>query len=97
MLVLVGTVKISDRLVREMLGIQEVKLKVTIEEIEEDLCDLDTEYREALEKGLVDMKYLSDTPLSLKYGTDIQQQELKRVYSKPLSGKQLKDIINYLI
>lgn len=51
MLVLVGTVKISDRLVREMLGIQEVKLKVTIEEIEEDLCDLDTEYREALAKG----------------------------------------------
>ena len=96
MLVLVGTVKISDRLVREMLGIQDVKLKVTIEEIEEDLCDLDTEYREALAKGLVDMKYLSDTPLSLKYGTDIQQQELKRVYSKPLSGKQLKDIINYI-
>ena len=96
MLVLVGTVKISDRLVREMLGIQEVKLKVTIEEIEEDLCDLDTEYREALAKGLVDMKYLSDTPLSLKYGTDMQQQELKRVYSKPLSGKQLKDIINYI-
>lgn len=71
-------------------------MKVTIEEIEEDLCDLDTEYREALAKGLVDMKYLSDTPLSLKYGTDIQQQELKRVYSKPLSGKQLKDIINYI-
>lgn len=71
-------------------------MKVTIEEIEEDLCDLDTEYREALAKGLVDMKYLSDTPLSLKYGTDMQQQELKRVYSKPLSGKQLKDIINYI-
>jgi hypothetical protein len=71
-------------------------LKVTIEEIEEDLCDLDTEYREALAKGLVDMKYLSDTPLLLKYGTDMQQQELKRVYSKPLSGKQLKDIINYI-
>lgn len=70
-------------------------MKVTIEEIE-DLCDLDTEYREALAKGLVDMKYLSDTPLSLKYGTDMQQQELKRVYSKPLSGKQLKDIINYI-
>ena len=67
-------------------------MKVTIEEIEEDLCDLDTEYREALAKGLVDMKYLSDTPLSLKYGTDMQQQELKRVYSKPLSGKQLKDM-----
>lgn len=71
-------------------------MKVTIEEIEEDLCDLDTEYREALAKGLVDMKYLSDTLLSLKYGTDMQQQELKRVYSKPLSGKQLKDIINYI-
>ena len=71
-------------------------MKVTIEEIEEDLCDLDTEYREALAKGLVDMKYLSDTPLLLKYGTDMQQQELKRVYSKPLSGKQLKDIINYI-
>lgn len=39
------------------------------------------------------MKYLSDTPLSLKYGTDIQQQELKRVYSKPLSGKQLKILL----
>lgn len=65
-------------------------MKVTIEEIEEDLCDLDTEYREALAKGLVDMKYLSDTPLSLKYGTDMQQQELKRVLFKTFIRKAIK-------
>lgn len=71
-------------------------MKVTIEEIEEDLCDLDTEYRESLAKGLVDMKYLSDTPLALEYGTYMQQQELKRVYNKPLKGKQIKEIIDYI-
>ena len=86
----------GSKLIKRNNKVLYLKLSAFQKEIEEDLCDLDTEYREALAKGLVDMKYLSDTPLSLKYGTDMQQQELKRVYSKPLSGKQLKDIINYI-
>ncbi len=43
--------------------------EVTVEDIEMELCSLDTEYREALAYSLVELKYISDTPLKLKYGT----------------------------
>lgn len=72
---------------------------VTIEDIENDICDraLDTEYREALAKSLVELKYISDTPLKLKYGTEKQQEELERVWEKPLKAKQIKEIINSMM
>ena len=67
---------------------------VTIEDIEMDICDraLDTEYREALAKSLVELKYISDTPLKLQYGTEKQQKELERAWKKPLKAEQIKDI-----
>ena len=72
---------------------------VTIEDIENDICDrdLDTEYREALAKSLVELKYISDTPLKLKYGTEKQQEELERVWKRPLKAKQIKEIINSMM
>lgn len=72
------------------------KFNVTIEDIEESLCDLDTEYRESLAKALMDLKYLSDSPLNLSYGSDSQQMELKRVYERPLKSKEIKEIISYI-
>ena len=63
--------------------------EVTVEDIEMELCSLDTEYREALAYSLVELKYISDTPLKLKYGTEKQQNELKRFWEKPLKSKQI--------
>ena len=64
---------------------EEVNLKnkkVTISDIRESLYDanLDTEYREALARALMDFNYLSDSPLALSLGTEKQQQELQKVY-----------------
>lgn len=75
-----------------------MNIKVTINDIEFDLCDrtLDTEYREALAHALVKLGYLSDTPLRLSMGTEEQQQELERVCNKPLKPKQLKNIIEFI-
>lgn len=72
---------------------------VTIEDIEMSVCDrdLDTEYREALAKSLVELKYISDTPLNLKFGTEKQQKELERVWKKPLKAKQITEIINNIM
>lgn len=72
---------------------------VTIEDIEMSICDrdLDTEYREALAKSLVELKYISDTPLNLKFGTEKQQKELERVWKKPLKAKQITEIINSIM
>lgn len=72
------------------------KIKVTIEEIEESLCDLDTEYREALAKALMELNYISDSPLRLSYGTEQQKQELKNAYEKPLKANEIKEIINFI-
>ena len=72
---------------------------VTIEDIEMSICDrdLDTEYREALAKSLVELKYISDTPLNLKFGTEKQQKELERLWKKPLKAKQITEIINNIM
>ncbi len=71
-------------------------MKVTIQDIENDLFDLDTEYREALANSLMKLNYVSDSPLNLSIGTERQQQELDRVYNMPLKSKQIKEIINYM-
>ena len=44
------------------------RLELTIEDMFFDLEYLDSEYREALAKGLMDLKYLSDSPLKLTCG-----------------------------
>lgn len=72
---------------------KENNIIVTIEDIEESLCDLDTEYREALAIGLTKLNYISDTPIQLKYGNEEQQKELERVWKKPLKAKQVNEII----
>ena len=69
---------------------------VTIQDIEDSLCDLDTEYREALATTLIELNYISDTPLQLQYGTMKQREELKNIWEKPLKSKQVKDIIKYI-
>ena len=69
---------------------------VTINDIELDLSELDTEYREALARCLVDLKYLSDTPLKLSIGGVKEQLELEKVTSKPLKENQIKEKPLYL-
>lgn len=72
------------------------KIVITIADIENRLCDLDTEYRESLATALVELKYISDTPLKLEYGTEEQQVELEKAWTKPLKSKQIKEIIEYI-
>lgn len=72
------------------------KIKITINDIEESLYSLDTEYREALASALMDLNYLSDSPLNLSFGTEKQQQELQKVYETPLKARQVKEIISYI-
>lgn len=72
------------------------KIKITINDIENDLCDLDTEYRESLAHALMDFKYLSDSPLRLSYGTEKQQKELEKVYEKPLKANEIKELISFI-
>lgn len=72
------------------------KIKVTINDIEESLYSLDSEYREALARALMDLNYVSDSPLKLSLGTEKQQQELQKVYEIPLKAKQVKEIISYI-
>lgn len=72
-------------------------MKVTINDIENDLFDLDTEYREALANSLMSLNYLSSSLLQLYYGNVDQQRELKRVYETPLKPKQIKEIINCMV
>lgn len=72
------------------------KRKVTINDIQENLFDLDTEYREALAETLMKLKYISDSPINLQYGTKEQQRELQEVWNKELQPKQIIEIINYM-
>ena len=72
------------------------KIKITLDDINESLCDVDTEYREALAEALIELKYVSDTPLKLSMGTPEQQMELEKVMTKSLTAKQIKEIIGYI-
>ncbi len=71
--------------------------EVTVEDIEMELYSLDTEYREALAHSLVKLKYISDTPLNLQYGTEKQQNELKKFWKKPLKSQQIILIIRNMM
>ena len=70
---------------------------VTIEDIQDSLCNFDTEYREGLAECLMDLKYLSDSPLNLRYGTEEQQEELIKVRTTPLKANQINEIMNYML
>ena len=72
------------------------KMEITINTIEEDLSELDTEYREALANCLVELKYLSDTPLKLSFGGLKERMELEKVKSKALNDEQIVEIIKYI-
>ena len=75
------------------------KQKVTISDINESLYDanLDTEYREALANAMIELGYVSDTPLNLYMGTEKQRKELERVESKPLSNNEISEIIHLMM
>lgn len=72
------------------------KKKITIEDIKLSLYHLDTEYGEALARALIELKYLSDSPLNLSCGTEKQKRELERVYNKPLSAEQINELISFI-
>lgn len=78
-------------------SISKFNSKITVKDIEMDLFSLDTEYREALANSLVELKYISDTPLNLEYGTEKQQEELEKFWKKSLKPIQIKIIINGII
>lgn len=71
--------------------------KVTIQEIEESLYSLDSEYREQLASALKELKYLSDFPINLQYGTEKQQKEWLKFYIKPLEQKDVDKIFKYVM
>lgn len=69
------------------------KIKITLDDINESLYDVDSVYREALAEALMDLKYISDSPLNLSMGTLEQQKELEEVMTRPLKPKQIKEVI----
>lgn len=69
---------------------------ITIAEIEDSLSSLDTEYRESLAHCLVDLNYISDTPLRLSTGTEQQNQELENAWERALKPNQIKKIMKYI-
>lgn len=75
------------------------KQKVTINDITESLyeANLDTEYREALANAMIELGYVSDTPLNLYMGTEKQRKELERVESKTLSNNEISEIIHLMM
>ena len=75
------------------------KQKITISDIRESLYDanLDSEYREALANAMIELGYVSDTPLNLYMGTEKQRKELERVESKPLSNNEISEIIHLMM
>lgn len=70
--------------------------KITLEQIEGMLYDLDSEYRESLAHAMMDLNYVSDTPLRMSLGTEEQQEELSKVMKKSLDSKEVKEIISYM-
>ena len=73
------------------------KTLVTIEDIEESVYRLDTEYREAIARSMMKLKYISKTPLELYYGTDEEKVLLEKIMTKPLKGKELEAIIKCMM
>lgn len=72
---------------------------VTIGDIREALYDayLDTEYREAMAHALMNLGYVSDSPLNLSFGTLEQKKEIKEVEERPLDSNQISEIIHLMM
>lgn len=72
---------------------------VTINDIREDLYDanLDTEYREALAHAMMELEYVSDSPLNLYLGTEKEKKELERVEKMSLNSNQISEIIHLMM
>jgi len=72
---------------------------VTINDIRESLYDahLDTEYREALANAMMELGYVSDSPLNLYFGTSKQRKEIEEVDSMPLNSNQISEIIHLIM
>lgn len=75
------------------------KQKITISDIRESLYDanLDTEYREALAHAMIELGYVSDSPLNLYLGTEKQRKELERVETKRLNNNEVSEIIHLMM
>ncbi len=75
------------------------KQKITISDIRESLYDanLDTEYREALAHAMMELGYVSDSPLNLYFGTEKQKKELERVETKRLNNNEISEIIHLMM
>lgn len=69
---------------------------VTIKDIQIDLEELDTEYREALAKALMDLKYINKSPVEMRMGIEEEKEELDRVYKKDLRPYQVEEIIRFI-
>ena len=69
---------------------------ISIKNIQEDLENLDTEYREALAKAIMDLKYINKSPLEMSMGTEEEKEELDRVYNKDLRPYQIEEIIRFI-
>jgi len=72
---------------------------IRISDIREDLYDanLDTEYREALANAMIQLEYVSDTPLNLYFGTEKEKKELERVENMSLDSNQISEIIHLMM
>lgn len=72
---------------------------IRISDIREDLYDanLDTEYREALAHAMIQLEYVSDTPLNLYFGTEKEKKELERVENMSLDSNQISEIIHLMM
>ncbi len=72
---------------------------VTISDIREATYDanLDTEYREAMAHALMNLGYVSDSPLNLSFGTPEQRKEIKEVEERPLNSNQISEIIHLMM
>lgn len=68
----------------------------SIKDIQEDLESPDTEYREALAKALMDLKYINKSPLKMSMGTEEEKEELDRIYNKDLRSYQIEEIIRFI-
>lgn len=72
---------------------------VTINDIREALYDanLDTEYREAMAHSIMNLGYVSDSPLNLYFGKPEQKKEIKEVEERPLDSNQISEIIHLMM
>ena len=65
-------------------------------DFENELTSLDSEYRESFAHALVDLKYISDTPLALSNGTMADQIALEVVMNKKLTPKDICQVVDYI-